>query len=53
MQLTGHKTRALFDRYDIVDESDLRVATGKLNDLMGTLSGTIAQAEGTAASRTA
>jgi integrase len=32
MQLTGHKTRAVFDRYDIVDESDLRVATGKLND---------------------
>ncbi len=53
MQLTGHKTRAVFDRYDIVDESDLRVATGKLNNLMGTLSGTIEQAEGNATTRTA
>jgi hypothetical protein len=35
-----------------VDESDLRVATGKLNQLMGTLSGTIEQAGSTAESRT-
>jgi hypothetical protein len=34
-----HKTRAVFDRYDNVDESDSRVATGKLNNLMGTLFG--------------
>jgi hypothetical protein len=53
MQLTGHKTRAVFDRYDIVDESDLRVATGNLNNLMGTLSGTIEQAKGNATTRTA
>jgi hypothetical protein len=39
MRLTGHKTRALFDRYDIVHESDLRAATAKLNALMGTSSG--------------
>ena len=39
-QLTGHKTRAVFERYDIVDESDSRAATAKLNVLMGTLSRT-------------
>ncbi len=48
MQLTGHKTRSVFDRYSIVDEKDLDVAADLLNQASsktGTVSGTVGQNE--------
>ena len=32
MQMTGHKTRAVFERYNIVSEGDLDMAAQKLNE---------------------
>jgi hypothetical protein len=34
MQISGHKTRAIFDRYNIVDEGDLGDAAQKMNEYL-------------------
>ncbi|HSP96837.1 MAG TPA: site-specific integrase [Candidatus Dormibacteraeota bacterium] len=41
MQMTGHKTRAVFERYNIVSEGDLTDAARKLDAFAGTIAGTI------------
>jgi hypothetical protein len=37
MQLTGHKMRSVFERYNIIDRRDLRNATTKLEDIAGSV----------------
>jgi hypothetical protein len=38
MKLTGHKTRSVFERNNIVSEGDLREAAQKLDHIAGVVS---------------
>jgi hypothetical protein len=41
MQMNGHRTRSVFERYNIVSVGDLREAAKRLNAATGTISRTI------------
>ncbi|MEO8341312.1 MAG: tyrosine-type recombinase/integrase [Nitrospirota bacterium] len=42
MAISGHKTRSVFDRYNIVNEADLEVAAGRLQEYIDREKATLA-----------
>ena len=45
MQLAGHKTRSVFERYNIVSNGDLRTAAAQLSNLTSTRNNNLRRAE--------
>jgi integrase len=43
MKLTGHKTRSVFERYNIVSDGNLDAAAARLNGLMGPRTGPLGE----------
>jgi hypothetical protein len=41
MQICGHKTRSIFDRYNIVSSSDLQEAARRIDERVGRVLGSL------------